>query len=82
MMICHTDITQKVLIHKYKSGDIILAGNKKLKIYGTLHCKSGKRMKSVNRVFFSNKEAAKNEGYRPCGRCMRVDYLKWKNGLI
>lgn len=55
------------------------AGNAKLKIYGTSHCSSGKRMKKENRVFFcSEKEALKN-GYRTCGHCMRETYTKWKN---
>lgn len=30
---------------------VMLGGNKKLKIYGTLTCASGKRMKTENRVF-------------------------------
>jgi len=37
---------------------IQLGGNANLKIYGTLECKSGKRMKAKNRVFFEHEEEA------------------------
>lgn len=57
---------------------IQFAGNKKLKIYGTLHCSSGKRMKTANRVFFKSENEAAGMGYRPCGHCMRKEYLRWK----
>jgi len=59
-------------------GAIQCAGNRKLKIYGTLNCSSGKRMKIENRVFFKSAAEAGNEGYRPCGHCMREEYLRWK----
>ncbi len=59
-------------------GKIILGGNMSLKIYGTLQCKSGKKMKRENRIFFSSEEEAITEGYRPCAHCMREKYLKWK----
>lgn len=65
-----------------KLREIILAGNKQLKIYGTLHCKSGKRMKIENRVFFASEKEAINQGYRPCGHCLKSKYQKWKNGLF
>lgn len=55
-----------------------LAGNRKLKIYGTLHCAYGKRMKTVNRVFFVHEQEALAGSYRPCGYCMRSKYLLWK----
>ncbi len=60
------------------NGEIVLGGNKKLKIYGTLFCKSGKRMKRENRVFFSSEKEAIDEGYRPCGHCMKEKYQKWR----
>ena len=60
------------------NGDVHLAGNKKLKIYGTLICSSGKRMKLDNRVFFKSEDEAVTMGYRPCGHCMRKAYLNWK----
>ncbi len=65
----------KIVISK---GEVQLAGNRKLKIYGALNCSSGKRMKSENRVFFKSEEEARDMGYRPCGHCMRQDYLEWK----
>ncbi|MDB5144839.1 MAG: metal-binding protein, partial [Mucilaginibacter sp.] len=47
------------------NGEVQLAGNSKLKIYGTLNCSSGKRMKTSNRVFFASEAEAKSMGYRP-----------------
>ncbi|WP_255701101.1 Ada metal-binding domain-containing protein [Dyadobacter sp. CY323] len=60
------------------NGEICLAGNKNLKIYGLLSCKSGRRMKLKNRVFFESESEAIENGYRPCGHCMRDEYSKWK----
>jgi len=57
---------------------ISMAGNLKLKIYGSLICSSGKRMKTENRVFFASENEAIRHGYRPCGHCMRDAYKKWK----
>jgi methylphosphotriester-DNA--protein-cysteine methyltransferase len=45
------------------------AGWKKGKIFGRLDCKSGKRMKKENRVFFLTWQDAVNAGYRPCKNC-------------
>jgi len=58
---------------------IVLGGNRQLKIYGGLHCSSGKRMLRENRVFFSSEAEAIAAGFRPCGRCMKDSYLQWKN---
>lgn len=60
-----------------------LGGNKKLKIYGKLDCISAlnyikKGYYVNNRVFFENEEIAKQLGYRPCGKCMKKEYNKWK----
>lgn len=77
-MIFHSAITDAALRIKIRQGKISVAGNRKLKIYGTLHCKSGKRMKKETRVFFvSEKDAFKND-YRPCGHCMKGKYRQWK----
>jgi len=57
---------------------IKLAGNRKLKIYGILQCTSGKRMKAENRVFFTDEADAIQNGYRPCGHCMQLEYQNWK----
>ncbi|WP_336517781.1 Ada metal-binding domain-containing protein [Pollutibacter soli] len=65
-----------------KNGILVLGGNKKLKIFGTLQCSSGKRMIRMNRVFFRSEDEAKLNGYRPCGHCLRVSYNYWKNGII
>jgi DNA/RNA endonuclease YhcR with UshA esterase domain len=71
-MISHSTISANFLRGQIKIGKIRLAGNKKLKIYGTLHCKSGKRMKKENRVFFESEDEAIKLGYRPCGHCVRA----------
>lgn len=60
------------------SDTIKLGGNRKLKIYGMLDCKSGKRMHPKNRVFFGSEQEAKSSGYRPCGHCMPLKYKSWK----
>jgi len=65
----------KVLID---AGKVKLGGNRKLKIYGTMDCSSGKRMKAENRVFFESEVEAASAGYRPCGHCMRKEYSAWK----
>ncbi|MBT3398296.1 metal-binding protein [archaeon] len=49
-----------------------LAGYRKMKIFGTLDCKSGMRMKKENRVFFKDLEAAVLCGYRPCKNCKPI----------
>ena len=64
------------------NNEITLAGNLKLKIYGTLNCRSGKRMKAQNRVFFKSADEATGFGYRPCGHCMRDAYKQWKDNLV
>lgn len=74
----HAKIEKHEVFGLIKSKSIKFAGNKKLKIYGTLRCKSGKRMKKENRVFFLNEEEAIAVGFRPCGHCMAANYLKWR----
>lgn len=81
-MIKHDVFETKNLIKLAKTKQIKFGGNSKLKIFGTLNCKSGKRMKRENRVFFFSQKEATKQGYRPCGRCMRNEYLKWKNETI
>lgn len=61
-----------------QTGQFAFAGNKRLKIYGTLSCSSGKRMKRANRVFFSSEQEAAAMGFRPCGHCMKEQYDMWK----
>jgi methylphosphotriester-DNA--protein-cysteine methyltransferase len=81
-MIKHIDINNTELYRRIRRKEIVYGGNLNLKIYGTLQCKSGKRMKNQNRVFFNTTEQAKELGFRPCGHCMRIAYKNWKNGLI
>lgn len=81
-MLFHECVSDAELWRAIRSKAIILGGNKQLKIYGTLHCASGKRMKRTNRVFFASAEEAIESGFRPCGHCMRSEYQTWKHGLV
>lgn len=81
-MIRHIEISDINLRRKIKQKKICLAGNQKLKIYGSLSCNSGKRMKQKNRVFFSSEKEAIKNNFRPCGHCMKLGYKKWKDGII
>ena len=69
----------RVLYGLIASGEIKFAGYRKGKIYGTLTCKSGKRMKTENRVFFLDEQEALELNYRPCGHCMPEHYKLWKH---
>ncbi len=81
-MITHTEINDAELKKQIRQRTICFGGNQKLKIYGTLHCSSGKRMKIENRIFFASEKEAIEKGYRPCGHCMRSAYQLWKNGPV
>ncbi|MEM8966951.1 MAG: Ada metal-binding domain-containing protein [Bacteroidota bacterium] len=81
-MFRHIELNQAKLFRLMKRSTVVLAGNRKLKIYGRLHCKSGKRMKRENRVFFVNEPEALAQGYRPCGHCMRTAYKIWKEAKV
>ncbi len=67
-----------------------LGGNKRLKIYGRLDCKSANRWIAKgyyvkDRVFFIDEETAIKAGYRPCAVCMEKEYEEWKmqqEGLV
>jgi methylphosphotriester-DNA--protein-cysteine methyltransferase len=78
-MLLHAAISTKELHKKIRGGEICFGGNIKFKIYGTLQCASGKRMKKENRIFFASEVQACENGYRPCGHCMKEGYKKWKN---
>ena len=73
-MFHHPELGKQKLKPLIEKGEIVFGGNKQLKIYGTLSCKSGKRMKIENRVFFDSEKEAINLGYRPCGHCMKTEY--------
>lgn len=76
-MIKHSELSSASLKIQIKNKEINLAGNSHLKIYGTLGCKSGKRLKKENRVFFKSETAALEAGFRPCGNCLKEEYRKW-----
>jgi hypothetical protein len=64
----------------------ILGGNGKGKIYGRLDCPSALRAIAIggyvdHRVFFADEETAIAAGFRPCGNCMRAEYVKWKKEM-
>jgi len=69
----------RALIQLINAKEVSIGGNAKLKIYGTLNCSSGKRMKVENRVFFKDESMAILAGFRPCGHCMREKYWIWKS---
>lgn len=81
-MTLHSKIVDLDLRNKIKNAEICFGRNRKLKIYGTLKCSSGKRMKRENRVFFLSEDEATQNGFRHCGHCMKIEYQNWKNGLI
>lgn len=76
-MIRHSDIDDLRLRQQIKSRSIKFGGNARLRIYGSLECKSGKRIKRENRVFFESEAEALEKGYRPCGNCMKEAYKEW-----
>lgn len=84
-MFCHDELgnssfeIKRKLHSLIKTREIVMGGNRQLKIYGTLKCKSGKRMKIKNRIFFISEKEAIANGYRPCGHCMKEKYMIWKN---
>lgn len=62
----------KALGSLIRKGEITLGGYRRAKIFGLLSCRSGKRMKAENRVFFKSEAEAIAAGYRPCGHCMKA----------
>lgn len=78
----HLEMTDKELRKMIKNREVCIGGNRKLKIYGRLDCRSGKKMSRKNRVFFNSEQEAKDHNYRPCGHCLREKYLKWKHETI
>jgi methylphosphotriester-DNA--protein-cysteine methyltransferase len=72
----HWELTDAEVRALIRRGQIKFGGYKKRKIYGTLRCKSGKRMLRANRVFFASEKEARAHGYMPCGNCMRAAYRR------
>jgi len=77
-MFRHIELTTRELKSLIDNSTIKFGGNKLLRIYGTLSCSSGKRMKKENRFFFQSEKEAIDKGYRPCGHCMKTEYRKWR----
>lgn len=73
----HGEIDSAEFKKSVRAGSILFAGNKKLRIYGTLRCASGKRMKKKNRVFFASEYEAIKQGFRPCAHCVRKQHQRW-----
>ena len=62
-----------------------LGGHRRMRIYGRLDCKSALSFIArgyyvEHRVFFKDEATAISAGYRPCGKCMRAEYERWKSG--
>ena len=76
-MIAHSDYTDVAIRAFIRKGEIVLAGNRPQKIFGLLECRSGKKMKKSNRVFFGSYTEAVMAGFRPCGHCLKKDYDAW-----
>jgi len=60
-------------------------GQRRMRIYGRLDCKSALSFIArgyyvEHRVFFKDEATAISAGYRPCGKCMRTEYARWKSG--
>ncbi|WP_408611664.1 Ada metal-binding domain-containing protein [Leptospira ainlahdjerensis] len=77
-MILHIEIDDKSLRKRIRDRSFLFGGNLRLKIYGKLNCSSGKRIKKENRVFFQSHQDAMQNGFRPCGHCMKEEYRIWK----
>lgn len=61
----------------------MICGNSKTKVYGKATCAATNGHLVLNRnnpnsVAFDNTDVAKAAGYRPCAKCMKEDYLRWK----
>jgi methylphosphotriester-DNA--protein-cysteine methyltransferase len=81
-LIYHAAVSDSGVRARIRKKEILFAGNRKLKIYGRLDCRSGKRMKKQNRVFFADEKEATGHGFRPCGHCMRKECESFKDGAI
>ena len=59
-----------------------LGGHRGTRVYGRFDCPVAARMIArgyvENRVFFRDEATAIAAGYRPCGACLREEYLAWK----
>lgn len=81
-MIRHDTIHEASLHRMIRDGRLTFAGNRRLKIFGRLDCRTGRRLGRENRVFFATRSEAEGCGYRPCARCLRAAYDVWKSAVI
>ena len=61
----------------------VLGGHQRLRIYGRLDCPSALRWIEAehyvaHRVFFGSELTAVAAGYRPCARCLPIEYAQWR----
>jgi len=78
-MFLHAELNEKQVKQLIHKSIVTIAGNRNLKIFGKLNCRSGKRMKKINRIFFESVQEALRNNFRPCGHCMKPEYNLWKN---
>jgi methylphosphotriester-DNA--protein-cysteine methyltransferase len=77
-MIEHKKLSDKEVRSLIRGNKITYAGNIPAKVYGTLACSAGKRMKKENRIFFLDRDEAILAGFRPCGKCLHHEFKIWK----
>jgi hypothetical protein len=64
-----------------------LGGHRRTRVYGRLDCPVALSLIARgfdvrrHRVFFADERTAVAAGYRPCGACLRKEYLRWKATL-
>lgn len=66
-------------MRRLRHREIMAAGNTSSHIYGRLDCVFGKRMNKGNRIFFKSFQQAIDQGFRPCGHCLKDHYRHYKN---
>lgn len=79
-----TNLTPRDIAELKATGEITMGGHKGLKIFGQLKCPSASRYVAKGqyvqkRVLFATKQEAVDNGYRPCGCCMKEEYSNWKS---
>lgn len=74
----HDSMSDADVFQLLRGRTIMMAGNRRQRIYGQLDCRSGKRMRRANRVFFADATSAVVAGYRPCGHCLPDHYRQWQ----
>ena len=80
-MIRHDAIDDAALHRMIRDGRLTFAGNRRLRIFGRLDCRAGRRLARAHRVFFASRGEAERCGYRPCAHCLRAAYDVWKSAV-